>query len=79
MPDSPLLVGDLGRAEHFVALLLDHSTKRGLALWHAWGVTYQGILRIKSGDTDSGLRLLDAGFDETGVAPSAFRFLKFPE
>jgi hypothetical protein len=31
-----LLVGDLTAAEHYVALLLDHSTRHGLALGRPW-------------------------------------------
>jgi hypothetical protein len=30
-----LLVGDLATAEHYVRMLLDHSTRRALALWQA--------------------------------------------
>jgi len=44
-----LLVGDLAAAEHYGRMLLDHSTRHGLALWQAWGSSYQGVLVIKRG------------------------------
>jgi predicted ATPase len=63
-----LLVGDLAAAEHYVGMLLDHSTRRALARWHAWGRSHQGVLLIKRGDTVTGLRLLRSGLDELGEA-----------
>src|SRR5438270_1216832 len=59
-----LLVGDLAAAEHYVSLLLDHSTSHALALWQAWRRSHQGVLVIKRGDSATGLRLLRAGLDE---------------
>jgi len=32
-----LLVGDLAAAEHYVGMLLDHSTRHSLAHWRAFG------------------------------------------
>jgi predicted ATPase len=58
-------------------MLLDHSTRQGLASWHAWGRSYQGILVIKRGDVVAGSRLLRASFDELAEAGSALRFLTF--
>ena len=65
-----LLIGDLAAAEHYVEMLLDHSTRHALARWHAFGRCYQGVLVIKRGDVVTGLRLLRAGFDELGEAGS---------
>jgi ATP/maltotriose-dependent transcriptional regulator MalT len=45
-----LLVGDLAAAEHYVRMLLDHSTRHALALWRAWSRCYQGVLVIRRGD-----------------------------
>jgi len=72
-----VLVGDLAAAEHYVGMLLDHSTRHGLPLWHAWGRSHQGVLVIHRGDVITGLGLLRAGFDELGEARSALRFLTF--
>jgi predicted ATPase len=66
-----LLVGDLAAAEHYVRMLLDHSTRRALALWQAWGRSYQGVLVIKRGDSATGLRLLRAGLNELREAKFA--------
>ena len=63
-----LLVGDLAAAEHYVGMLLDHSTRHALVLWHALGRSHQGVLVIKRGDAVAGLRLLRAGLDELGEA-----------
>jgi len=63
-----LLVGDLAATEHHVSMLLDHSTRRALALWQAWGRSYQGVLVIKRGDSATGLRLLRAGLNKLGEA-----------
>jgi predicted ATPase/DNA-binding winged helix-turn-helix (wHTH) protein len=63
-----LLVGDLIAAEHYVEILLDQSTRAALALWQAWGRSYEGVLAIKRGDFATGLRLLRAGLNELGEA-----------
>src|ERR1700731_2195901 len=63
-----LSVGDLATAEHYVSMLLDHSTRRALALWQAWGRSYQGVLVIKRGDSATGSRLLRAGLHKLGEA-----------
>ena len=73
-----LLVGDLAAAEHYVELLLDHSTRHALALWQAWGRSYQGVLVIKRGDSATGLRVLRAGLNELGEAKfAALRLVTF--
>jgi predicted ATPase len=61
-----LWTGDLVAAERYLQTLLDHSKRHALARWHAWGRSYQGVLVIKRGDLNTGLRLLSAGFDELG-------------
>src|SRR3984893_8800452 len=60
----PLLVGDLAAAERSVAVLLEHSAKHVLALWHAWARCLEGALFIKRGDVEPGLRLLRTALDE---------------
>jgi len=73
-----LSVGDLAAAEHYVMMLVDHSTRRALALWQAWGRSYQGVLFIERGDSATGLRLLRAGLDELGEAKfAALRLVTF--
>jgi predicted ATPase len=73
-----LLVGDLATAEHYVRMLLDHSIRRALALWQAWGRSYQGVLVIKRGDSATGLRLLRAGLNELrGAKFAALQLVTF--
>jgi len=66
-----LFMGDLAAVEHYVEMLLDHSTRYALARWRAVGRSFQGLLVIQHGDVITGLRLLRAGFDEFGEAGSA--------
>ena len=49
-------------------MLLDQSTRAALALWQAWGRSYQGVLGIKRGDFATGLPLLRAGLSELAKA-----------
>jgi predicted ATPase/DNA-binding winged helix-turn-helix (wHTH) protein len=72
-----LSIGDLAAAEHYVEMLLDHSTRHELARWRAWGLSYQGVLAIQRDDLSIGLRLLRVAFAEPGAAGSAqfFTFL----
>jgi predicted ATPase/DNA-binding winged helix-turn-helix (wHTH) protein len=72
-----LLSGDLGAAEHYVEMLLEHSTRHALARWRAFGRCYQGVLVIQRGDLGDGLRLLRSGFDEPGGAGSVPRLFTF--
>ena len=72
-----LWVGDLVAAEHYVGMLLDHSTRQGLAPAQAGGHGYQGVILIKRGDVSSGLPLLRASLIEVGEANAAFGFLTF--
>ena len=70
-----VLVGDLAAAEHYVGMLLDHSTRHALPLWHAWGRSHQAVLVIHRGDVITGLRLLRTAFDELGKNEAALGLL----
>jgi predicted ATPase/DNA-binding winged helix-turn-helix (wHTH) protein len=72
-----LFIGDLAAADHYVEMLLAHSTRHALARWRAFGRSHQGVLLIQRGDLSGGLRLLRAGFDEPGAAGSVPRFFTF--
>jgi len=67
-----LLAGDLAAAEHYIGMLLDHSARHALPLWHAWGRGYQAVLVIQRGDLITGLSLLRTWVDEIGHTPFAF-------
>jgi predicted ATPase len=59
-----LLVGDLAAAERYLALLLDHSTRHGLALWATMGRCFQGIVALRRGKHEAGLALLKAAVND---------------
>jgi predicted ATPase/DNA-binding winged helix-turn-helix (wHTH) protein len=73
----PLLVGDLAAAERFVAMLLDHSAKHVLALWHAWARCLEGALFIRRGDVKPGLSLLRTALDELRESEFALPYTVF--
>jgi predicted ATPase len=58
-------------------MLLNHSTRHALALWHALGRSHRGVLVIKRGDVIGGLGLLRAGLNEFGKDRVAARSLIF--
>jgi predicted ATPase len=72
-----LWVGDLATAERNVTTLLDHTTSHSLALWHAWGRSFEGALLIGRGELMAGLQVLRSGLDEFGDTRSAVRFMTF--
>jgi predicted ATPase len=73
----PLFVGDLAAAERSVAMLLDHSAKHVLALWHAWARCLEGALFIKRGDVETGMRLLRTALDELRESEFALPYTVF--
>jgi predicted ATPase/DNA-binding winged helix-turn-helix (wHTH) protein len=72
-----LWVGDLAAAEHYVEMLLDHSTRHELGRWHVSGRCYEGMLVIQRGDVNTGLRMLRATFGEPAAAGLAPRLISF--
>jgi predicted ATPase len=71
-----LLVGDLATAESYLSMLVDQPTRHSLPFWAALGSSDQGVLLIKRGDLDAGLRLLRAGYDELGEGRVAWRLTR---
>jgi len=68
----PLWIGDLPAAERSVAMLLDHSARHALTVWHARGRCLNGVLLIKRGEGGAGLPLLRDALEElreTGFVP----------
>ena len=62
----PLWIADLPAAERSVAMLLDHSARHALTVWHARGRCLNGVLLIKRGEIGGGLRLLRDALEELG-------------
>lgn len=59
-----LLAGDLDAAERYTALLLEHTARHGLDVWHAFGRCFEGVLLIRHGDLDAGLPVLSAALGD---------------
>jgi predicted ATPase len=72
-----LRVGDLAKAETYVRTLLDHSARHSLPFWAALGRSHEGVLLIRRGDVDAGLRLLRAGDFELGEGRVGWRSVTF--
>lgn len=63
-----LLAGDLAAAEHYIGLLLDHSTRHGLALWATMGRCFGGMLSIRRGNYEAGVALLQVAANDLRAA-----------
>jgi predicted ATPase len=59
-----LWVGDLAAAGRYVSMLLDHAAKLAMVVWQAEGRCFEGMLLIKRGSDDAGLRLLRTALDD---------------
>jgi predicted ATPase len=68
-----LWVGDLAAAEYYVSMLLDHSAKLAMTVWQAEGRCFEGMLLIKRGRDDTGLRLFRTALDELRKTGSILR------
>ena len=68
-----LLAGDLPAAERFIVMLVDHTARHALDVWHAYGRCFKGMLLVRRGDVDNGLRLLGGAVDELREA----RFVQY--
>jgi predicted ATPase/DNA-binding winged helix-turn-helix (wHTH) protein len=53
-----LLIGDLGAAERFIALLEENTRARALDVWHSYAECYRGELLIRRGEGAAGIALL---------------------
>jgi predicted ATPase/DNA-binding winged helix-turn-helix (wHTH) protein len=67
--------GDLDAAERYGAMLLDHTERHPVRLWHVWARCFLGLVIAKRGDIDGGLRALRGGLEEAGEARFLPRFL----
>ena len=67
--------GDLDAAERYGTMLLDHTERHPIRLWHVWARCFNGLVTAKRGDIDTGLRALRGGLEEAGEARFLPRFL----
>jgi predicted ATPase len=72
-----LFVGDLAAAERSIAMLLEHSGRHGLDLWHLRARGFKGVLLNKAGDAVAGLQLLDTALKELRETKYAGHYLTF--
>jgi predicted ATPase/DNA-binding winged helix-turn-helix (wHTH) protein len=69
------LTGDLDAAESYGAMLLDHTERHPIRLWHLWARCFNGLVIAKRGDIAAGLRLLRGALEQAGEARFLPRFL----
>jgi predicted ATPase len=56
-------------------MLLDHTERHPIRLWHIWARCFNGLVIAKRGDLRAGLQVLRGGLDEAGEARFLPRFL----
>jgi len=61
-----LFTGDFEAAERFRAMLLNHSDRHALRLWHAWARCFNGLVMVKRGDIAAGLLVLRSELSQAG-------------
>ncbi len=69
------LAGDLVAATRYGAMLLDHTERHPIRLWHQWARCFNGLLAIKRGDLAPGVALLRRELEQAGEAKFLPRFL----
>ncbi|HEX6442949.1 MAG TPA: hypothetical protein VF007_12230 [Stellaceae bacterium] len=68
------LVGDLDAAARHGAMLLDHTERHPIRLWHLWARCFNGLVAAKRGDTGA-VEVLSHELAEVGDARLLPRFL----
>jgi predicted ATPase len=56
-------------------MLLDHTERHPVRLWHLWARCFNGLVMAKTGDVSAGLAALRGGIEEAGEARFLPRFL----
>ena len=72
-----LFVGDLAAAEHWVAMLIEHSERHALAVWQILGRCLKGVLLIRRGEAAAGLPLLRVALAELRTTGYVLRYTGF--
>jgi predicted ATPase len=67
--------GDLDAAARYGTMLLDHTERHPVRLWHLWARCFNGLVTAKTDHTTTGLALLRGGLEEAGEARFLPRFL----
>jgi predicted ATPase/DNA-binding winged helix-turn-helix (wHTH) protein len=58
------LTNELDAADRFTTMLIEYATRHSLDVWNAYGRCFEGILLVRRGDFDNGLRRLRDGGGE---------------
>jgi predicted ATPase/DNA-binding winged helix-turn-helix (wHTH) protein len=69
------LAGDLDAAAHYGAMLIEHTERYPVRLWHLWARCFNGMVMVKRGDVAAGLDALRGELDQAGDAKFLPRFL----
>jgi len=69
------LAGDLEVATRYGAMLLDHTERHPMRLWHLWARCFNGMVMAKRGDITAGLDVLRGELEQAGDAKLLPRFL----
>ncbi len=72
-----LFTNDMNVADRFVSMLLDHSESHGLDIWHAIGLCFGDVVRIRRGDVVAGLHGLRSRLAELPHTRFARRYTSF--
>jgi predicted ATPase len=67
--------GDLDAAARYGMMLLDHTERHPVRLWHLWARCFNGLVMAKTGHASTGLAALRGGIEEAGEARFLPRFL----
>jgi len=70
-----LWAGDLDAAERYGAMLLDHTERHPIRLWHIWAGCFNGLVMAKRDNITVGLQALRSGLEQAGEARFLPRFL----
>jgi predicted ATPase len=69
------LAGDLDAAARYGAMLLDHTERHPVRLWHLWAQCFNGLVMARTGHAAAGLAALRGGLEQAGGARFLPRFL----
>jgi predicted ATPase/DNA-binding winged helix-turn-helix (wHTH) protein len=70
-----LLSGDLDAAERYGDMLLDHAGSHALRNWEIWARCFNGVVMVRRGQVESGVRVLQAELENAGETLLLPRYL----
>jgi predicted ATPase/DNA-binding winged helix-turn-helix (wHTH) protein len=69
------LAGDLDAAEHYCALLIEHTERHPIRVWNLWARAFRGMVAARRGGVAEGLPVLRKALELAGEARFLPRFL----